>query len=69
MASAAATAPERAPGTFTFSVNADHVGLICDACQEEVCAVDDNDDLQVIVQMAGDHIDECVARSRKDANA
>lgn len=45
--------------SFTFCVVDDAVSLACDDCLETVCAIDDEDDLRVIVQMADDHAGEC----------
>jgi hypothetical protein len=35
--------------------------LVCDACGGHICAVEQDDDLDVIVQTALDHADECDA--------
>jgi hypothetical protein len=50
--SATFTADGAAPGELI---------LVCDACGGHICAVEQDDDLDVIVQTALDHADECDA--------
>lgn len=52
--------------TFTFSSEAAAEGemvLLCDLCGEQVLAVEEGDDLEIITRCALDHAEECVAPS------
>jgi len=45
--------------TFATSEVEGELLLVCDACDEQVCTVEDRDDLGIVNKCAQDHADEC----------